>query len=563
MRKIILVFLALILIYCMLWFVVASVIENKIKESINSLNSEKIQVDSGYIVKVSGFPFDFSLKLSKPHFRFIESSKNVKAIYDVQFNGDFQLSVGWLVKSIDLVSTGGISIKGTINDYKFNINADAVQNTNYRITLHQTPLYGEGLKRIMALGDNPKEIFSLIKEISIKAAQCNIKTANGNQSLFSADKLQLDIQNYQNQDSIKLSLKQNVVNANFTNAALSLWHNISKTDTVSSIVNTINPNVINYFSVFNLAQLGKMNYFMDLSYDGNLSVSDFRLDVNKLQLQDSIMNVNVKGDVKNDSKVLNLNLTSDSNFSDRWYQLMKQYAQSFKTGSGIQKPVGNRSILGAISDEIKNAFITNNADVYAAYVPRLQTFGQIHNNINLQIKSGNSTGYDVTLKKLAFTVEPYSLELSGDLQQKDQQQAYNMKLTLNGYGIILNDVFGYAQRITTALGHKFFIGGSALDLSQRSRGEIQSFIKQVSDEPTSNSINITISARKDINSRYPAVGQYNSQEFGFLWNRLFADLVIQESADKIKQFLPKELQNELQGHVEKLAPVKDLLSILQ
>jgi hypothetical protein len=547
----------------MLWFVVATVIENKIKESINSLNSEKIQVDSGYVVKVSGFPFDFSLKLSKPHFRFIESSKNVKAIYDVQFNGDFQLSVGWLVKSIDLVSTGGISIKGTINDYKFNINADAVQNTNYRITLHQTPLYGEGLKRIMALGDNPKEIFSLIKEISIKAAQCNIKTANDNQSLFSADKLQLDIQNYQNQDSIKLSLKQNVVNANFTNAALSLWHNISKTDTVSSIVNTINPNVINYFSVFNLAQLGKMNYFMDLGYDGNLSASDFRLDVNKLQLQDSIMNVNVKGDVINDSKVLNLNLTSDSNFSDRWYQLMKQYAQSFKTSSGIQKPVGNHSILGAISDEIKNTFITNNANVYVAYVPRLQTFGQIHNNINLQIKSGNSVDYDVTVKKLAFMVEPYSLELSGDLQQKDQQQAYNMKLTLNGYGIILNDVFGYAQRITTALGHKFFIGDSALDLSQRSRGEIQSFIKQVSDEPTSNSINITISARKDINSRYPAVGQYNSQEFGFLWNRLFADLVIQESADKIKQFLPKELQNELQGHVEKLAPVKDLLSILQ
>jgi len=275
------------------------------------------------------------------------------------------------------------------------------------------------------------------------------------------------------------------------------------------------------------------------------------------------MNVNIKGDVINDSKVLNLNLTSDSNFSDRWYQLMKQYVQSFRTGSSIQKSVGNRSILGVISDEIKNTFITNNASVYAAYVPRLQTFGQIHNNVNLQIKSSNSSDYDVTVKKLAFMVEPYSLELSGDLQQKDQQQAYNMKLALNGYGIILNDVFGYAQRITTVLGHKFFIGGSALDLSQRSRGEIQSFIKQVSDEPTSNSINITISARKNINSRYPAVGQYSSQEFGFLWNKFFADLVIQESTDKIKQFLPKELQNELQGHVEKLAPVKDLLSILQ
>ena len=112
----------------------------------------------------------------------------------------------------------------------------------------------------------------------------------------------------------------------------------------------------------------------------------------------------------------------------------------------IQKSSGNQSIFGAIADIIKSTFITNSANVYAAYVPKLQTFGKIHNNVNLKVKSNNNTDYDVTVKKLTFEVEPYSLELSGDLQQKGQQRAYNAKLALNGYGIILNDVFGYAQR---------------------------------------------------------------------------------------------------------------------
>ena len=89
MRKIIILPLALVMIYCILWFVVASVIESKVKESIDGLNSDKVQVIGDYVVKVSGFPFDFSLKLSKPHFRFTENGKNVRAVYDIQFNGDF------------------------------------------------------------------------------------------------------------------------------------------------------------------------------------------------------------------------------------------------------------------------------------------------------------------------------------------------------------------------------------------------------------------------------------------------------------------------------------------
>ncbi len=563
MRKIVIFPLTLVIIYCVLWFAVASVIESKVKESIEGLNSDNVQVVGDYVVKVSGFPFDFSLKLSKPHFRFIENSKNVRAVYDVQFNGDFKLSVGWLVKSIDLVSTGGISIQGAINDYKFNINADAAQNTKYQVTLHQTPLYGEGLKTVMALGDKPEGILNMIKKVSVKAVQCNIKTVNGGQSLFSADKLQLDIENYQDQSSVQLSVKQDVVNAKFTNAALNLWQNISKTQTVSNIVNMMSPDVRNYFSVFNLSQLGNMNYFVDLSYNGDISASDFTLDVNKLKLQDDIMNIAAKGKIESDSTVLNLDLTSDSNFSDRWYQLMKQYAKTFRTGSNVQTSSGSQSIFGAVADTIKSTFVANSANVYAAYVPQLQTFGQIHNHAKLQVKASNKTDYDVIVKDLTFEVEPYSLKLSGDLQQKGQRQAYNIKLALNGYGIILNDVFGYAQRITTAIGHKFFIGGSALDLTQRSRGEIQSFIKQVSDEPNSNSINITISAHKSLDSKYPAVGEYSSQEFGFLWNKFFADLVIQESTDKIKQFLPENLQNKIQGQVDKLAPLTDLLSHLQ
>ena len=45
MRKIVFVFLTLVITYCILWVVVANVIENKVKESINGLNSEKIQAN--------------------------------------------------------------------------------------------------------------------------------------------------------------------------------------------------------------------------------------------------------------------------------------------------------------------------------------------------------------------------------------------------------------------------------------------------------------------------------------------------------------------------------------
>lgn len=560
MRKIIIVPLALVIIYCILWFVVASVIESKVKESIDGLNSDKVQVIGDYVVKVSGFPFDFSLKLSKPHFRFTENGKNVRAVYDIQFNGDFELSVSWLIKSIDLVSTGGISIQGDINDYKFNINADASESTKYKVILRHTPLYGDGLKTVMALGDKPEGLFSLIKEVGIKAVQCNIKTVNGGQSLLSADKLQLNIESYKDQDKVKFSIKQDVVNAKFTNAALNLWQFISKTQTVSDFVNKMNPDVRNYFSVFTLPQLGNMNYFLDIDYKGDLLASDFKLNVNKLKLQDNVMNIVAKGDVESDSKTLNLDLTSDSNFSELWYQLMKQYAQTFRTTTSFSKTSGAKSVFGVLADAIKSSFVANSANVYSAYVPQLQTFGQIHNHAKLQVKSSDNANYDVAIKDLTFEVEPYSLKLSGSLQQKGQQQAYNIKLLLNSYGIILSDAFGYAQRITSAIGKKFFIGGSALDLSPHSRGEIQSFIKQISDEPTSNSVNITISANKSLDKKYPAVGQYSSQEFGFLWNKLFTELLINESTDKIKQFLPEEAQSELQKHIDKIAPIANLLS---
>jgi hypothetical protein len=565
MKKIVFIPLTIVILYCIIWFGTASFIEYKIKSVIAGASNDKFQVVGDYEVNVSGFPFDFSLKLSKPHFRFIDNNQNIQSTYDLIFNGDFKLSTSWLVKSIELVSNGGITIKGVINGYNFNVNADAAQDTVYQINLYDTPLWGEGLKKVLGLGEHPEDIIKLIKKVKVETSGCSIKTVGSNQSLFSADKIQLKLApDFRDPANKQLSLQQDIVNANFTNAALTLWQHLNQIPTINNLLHTINPEVRNYFSVLTLPKLGNMNYSADIDYKGDTS-SSFDLTINKLNLQDNLINIAVKGDASSNINNLSLDLKSDSRFSEAWYQLMRVYAQTLKPNKVSSGSSHNSSIFKSIFDSLKSQFSTNSSLVYAAYVPRLQDFGQIHNQIKLNIKSSdNKQNYDITVKNLTFEVEPYSLAVSGNLQQKQNQQAYDGKLALNGYGLIVNDLFGYSKRITSALGRKFFIGNLGVNLTEQTRFEIQSFIKQISDEPNANSINITLSAHKGFNETYPAVGRYSSQEFGMLWNKLIATIVIGESLDKLNQ-IQKILPSEIQGNVgeqieKKLAPLQDLLS---
>ncbi len=570
MKKLIFVPIILLSIYCIAWFGVASFIEHKVDSVLGTLKNDKVQILGGHTVKVSGFPFDFSLKLSKPRFHFIDNNKTSLATYDVIFNGDFKLSISWLLKSIDLVSNGGISIIGIVDGYKFNINANAEKDTEYKIVLHDTPLWGKGLQIMLSLGDHPENALKLIKKILIKSTKCHINSIDSNQLIFAADTLKLDLGiDFHDKNPSKFSIKQTIGNAQFTSASMVLWRHLRNASIFKEMLEGINPEVSKYFATFTLPQLGKMNYFVDLDYQAKKDSASFDLKINKLHLQDSVMEVKLDGYISTDLSNLELDLKNDSKFSNNWYQLMTQYVQTLHTSNEFnsRKALTKLSIFGVIIEKLKSTFVGNNVKVYVAYIPKLQEFGWISNQVKLSTKSNNDKSeFDVTIQNLTFKIDPYSITMHGNTSQRKDKQSFDIKLALNGYGLIINDVFTYAQRISNAIGRKLFIGSAALDLSQHSRFEIQSFIKQISDEPNANSINLNLTTHKSYNDAYPKVGGYNSQAFGLLWNKLIATVVLNETIDKInkvQKILPTELQDKLGNQIEKkLSPLRDLLSQL-
>lgn len=554
MRKIIITPILLILIYSLIWFGAAKTVEYKIRDAISGNESEKMQLIGEYEIKVSGFPFDFAIKMSRPHFRLIDKSGNNSGVYDILFNGNFSLSIGWLIKSLDLVSDGGIDVSGVVNGYKFALKADAKKNTHYHIALQDTPLWGEGLQNVLS-----GNILNLIDQISVKTSGCYINMTSSNQKIFSADEIALEI-NTDFDGKTKLNIQQHIENAEFTPAAMELWLHLRASPMISNVYSQLGQGLREYLSVFNLPKLGKMNYLVDVSYRAKKDNSDFDLSINKFKLSDNLMQVNLDGTFSSDGDRMAINLRSDSSFTEHWYQLMLVYAKTLKQA---KESKAASSVFGRLIGDLRASFAANNSEVYAAYVPRLQSFDQIHNKAKLIVKT-KGDGYESVIEELSFVTKPYSVMLSGEFVAQSNRQSYDIDLDLKNYSLVVNDAFSYAQRITNAVGKGFFIGDNALALTEQTRTQFGGFLKQVSNSPNSNSTDMTISAKKSLSQTYPEVGKYDSQAFGLMWNHFIATTVINETADKIKQFLPEKMQNKLQKHLDEgLAPLNDLLSLMK
>lgn len=549
MRKIFISLFALLALYCGAWFGVANIVENKIQELdlASSESAKKLEV------KVSGFPFDFVINLRNPSFGFSEEGASIFT----NFNGNFKLSFSWLLKSISLETDGGATIHGNVNGEKFNLIADAGENTRYNIQLKESPMWGNGLTLLLAAKENPLGLLHLLKTIKVEAGKCFVKSAN-NQSIFLADKIKLELDtDFGNKT--KLALMQDLVNVQFSDNSLVLWQSLKRIPLISKLYEQMPRDLQEYLSVFTLPQLGKINYAVDLKYEGKDSIFD--MSIENLNLKDNMLNLSLSGDIYSDNSTLELDLVSNSKFSENWYQLMKIYAQKFAKHSQVTKSKSH-SLFGSLWNDFKLLLGKGNAAVYASYVPRLQDYKNIRNNVSLKLESGKSN-YTLSVKKLDFVVEPYSLVAKGSYQQQEGQQAYSGEFNLNNYDLILDDAFAYTKRITAAMGRKLFLGDSALNLSDYTCAEIKRFVRQISNEPNSNAPNISIAVSKKPASKFPAVGKYDATEFAIIWMQFTTNVLVNEVTDKVKKYLPKNIQDKVQEQVDKIAPLQEIFTLFK
>lgn len=545
MRKIFWALFIIVAIFIGAWFGVAGFIESKLKSGA----VENLHLANGAQIKVSGFPVDFVITLSKPRFDIPVNNGE----FSIQFNGDLNIYFGWLLESVTLKTDGGATIVSNINGRKFMLMADAARPTTYKISLTKSPLYGEGLQTIIAAGDKPELIASLLDNIKIDAVGTKITTAGGD-NFFNAERVALDIVTKIGDQSL-IDVRQQIANMQFYDSVLPWWNSVSAEPIVSKFYQALPESFREYLSVFTFPSLGKINFNLNLVYKGR--ADRVELDIKKLELKDNLENISLTGGVISDSKSVSLDLTSDSSFSERWYNLMQVYAQKFANFTPKKQ---SRTLLGQLFVDLRDKIGSNNKLVYAAYVPKLQEYGQIHNRVKMNLEN-SAANYIMQLDEFDFAVKPYSVNVSGSYNQQGDANAFNIKVKLSDFSHIYHDAFSYVQRVVSTYGKKLLIGSSVFNFSEKTKSDLKDFILSLANNVSGQ--DVTITASKTMSSKFPAVGKYNAAEFAAAWLQFTSTIVVNEVKDKVEKYLPKEIQDTVKKHVDKIAPIADLLSILQ
>lgn len=547
LRKIVISIVTILVLYIVGWFSFATYLEKKISTVITEQANSNLKIIGTPEVKISGFPFDFKVTLNKPHFAYNSGQVN----YDVAFGGNFTLSTDLLVKSFKLVSDGGALITITQGGNKLTLIADAEKNTVYNVALRYSPLSQDGLKFIFSALDQPEKMLYLLKNIQLKTNNAYIKTSAGDK-IFTSDKCELKISPDIDQN-IDLDAKITLKNTQFFASSARLWQLLLNTPSFAETYSSLSTEVRNYLTIFNPVTLGNMNYMAKIAY--TKENEEFKLKIKELDLNDQIHQINLNGSISGDADLLSLDLQTVSKFNNTWYQLMQNYAQSFITTS---KPSQKGGIARLFAD-LKNKLLSHNKQVYMAYVPRLHDYGNIALNLAMDISTKQQVNYKIS--SFDFKVIPYSLSLNGQYTEQGTNNSYDGTAQLHNYQAIFEDAFNYADRISRAMGKKLMLGDSTFTLSTKSRTQIIEFITTVADKVTTN--DLAIKTSKSLNNKYPAIGRYSADEFATIWNQFWMQLVLDETTDKVKKMLPPELQEKVQREVDKIAPLKEVLSLLR
>lgn len=550
--------LAVFVVYAGIWFFAANKMEGEVYNTLDQLKADNKLKKYSTKVSVSGFPFSFNIKFSSLSLGLKTGDDNSDV--NILFDGDVNAKVGLFSRYFTATTLGNLHLKGNIGDYKFHVVSEGDRLSTYRIKFSGLPISPFFIKKAMALQESPNPNYlELVQGFSTDTRAFLAHDKIAEKTIAEATRIQLSIFGDFASKDMNLTGKEFVDRVKFFPESRRLWQNLQKIPMIRSVVQSINPDVRNYFNVFSLDELGMMNYDVDFEYEG--SKSGHEIKVSKLKLLDDLYAINAKGTFSLSNKgAIDTNFNSTVICSDRWYILMKQYINTFNNKiEAIEEGYSDKSIIGLVMSPITgfmNKLLKHGG--YGEYLPQLNLVGPVKTEANLSYKPLNKDSFNTTIKKLHVSTRTYFVDVKGHLKHEAENDVYNIKAELGNYVSIIDQIVDYVNRVSTASNYKFKLLGSEA-ISGSISDKIKRFLRNISDNPSSQSKDIKLTVVNSGKSVYPAVGPYSSEEFHQAWNGFVASIIVDKVTDRFENVLKKGgsgLKESLKGNV--VGGVKDV-----
>jgi hypothetical protein len=536
--------LIFVIVYSCLWFVASRVVESKVYAQLDRLKQEGAVTEYEGGIYITGFPFSFNINLAHPRVKFQNAGSGYNINCDMLFDGVLTVELGFFSDRIMIRPFGDLHLKGNLNRYNFNSTIGG-KNSYYHVRLTNSLILSAIKGSIGAGGKDAQQLLmSLVDKVRIHNEELSLVNKLTNKLLVYADEIDLKLVFDKHRNDWALDYTEKLTNMEFNAEFNLLAAAVLALPPVRDSVNKLDSDVRNYFDVFSLDKLGKINHEVDLEID--VEGDHTSIKINKLLLNDAAYNLDASGTIGL-GKTTKIDVEFTGKFSDRWYSLMKAYADRIhlkfleNQDFGISKHSIVSDIFNAISDFFVDLFKRHTS--HAAYVPMLHTMGTIKGDWDFDYEHIKD-GFGLTVNKFQLITSQFEINAKGKArnQGKGDGDIYDLKARFTNYPVIVDSLVAYVNRVTQSVGRSFFISGKKLTISRPVSQRMIYFLREVSDEPnsTSNNLNLTV-VNKD-GSRCPAVGGYNNQEFCRAWDRFVLNLVFMELTRK---FNPKGLPSTI------------------
>jgi hypothetical protein len=539
MKKILYFIFAILLIYCLFWFSIANYASKNLPKKLNDLKSQNLSFEFEEI-KVKGFPFEFRFEIIKPVIRVSDAGLSLKINFDKQFN----LHAGLFLNTIKLSSSGDFYTKLILNNETYNIKSSAIRNTIYSINLKENPLSEKFIKSLINDSNFIDKIFTLVSEIEVSGGGIKNILLDSGKSLWSIDNLEtiIQLQSF-DQEKVKIGIKNTVKNGIFSDSSNNLVKKIFSTQTLKPVTQSLGANLLDYFDVYNLSARGVINQKIIADAEIFTNQNKTKLDIEKLAWNDSISNIDISGKFAyktnpNTPLSLKANFRYECTYTENWYKLTEIYLQRIIANKNNSNQ-RNQNAIEALLSKISQNFSSNNS---RKLTPEWHKKGVLKIIADATIMPDEHESYLADINKLNIENAVYKFGIKGNYSSKGQNPAYNLKIDVSNYLLLIDDLISYAKQ-ATKFGAGFSIFGSEkIEFTNDINQKLKVFFREISQNPQADSDTISLFLVSDGRSLFPAAGNYSSEEIAMKWNKLVLEVAINEATKNINKIIPKNSQ---------------------
>lgn len=520
--------IVVVALYSVAWVFISRAIKTETNKYIQQLKQDRVINEYDGDIKITGFPFSFNIKFIHPRIKFAQF--NTDALFDGVLEAGFNL----FSSKIRLRLNGDIHIRTNLNGNSFDLTMSSKE------LLHKVSLSDSivmlGIKFMtgqVALGkQSPMDI---VRYVDFETEDLSLVNKLSNKALFYSNSCSLKLNLNSSANYKRIKIVGSVVDTEFSEEFNGLSRSIGSIPCIRNALNQLDANVRNYFDVFTLDRFGKINDEFDLYID--LGKSDTTIDINQFVLNDALHKVNLSGGIRS-AKKISINTKFTGEFSPNWYELMKVYANKINLEPLFRNAHSSRAqdgsifaiMFNAVAGFIKDTFVKGTAN--AAYVPKVHEIGKITSNINVAYEP-TSNGFNMDLNRFDFKTNKYAIDASGNIDSKGHSDIYNIKSHLTNYEYIVDEASGYINRILEGSGRLFFLFKKPFKLSPPITSSIKILLRKISDSPTDESNNLSLTIINKDGGKYPAVGKYSSEEFKVVWNNFVYKILFMQIAENL------------------------------